>query len=240
VTYCVAIKTKYGLVALSDGRITAGNQVSSARKATLFGEGTNRFFIMTSGLRSIRDKAVAYFQQEMERQPGGFATMLDTVSAYTQQLRRVELEDRKYVERSDISFNLHTIIGGMMEGDKEPRVFLVYPEGNWIEMEEMTPHLTIGATSYGKPILDRTINYHETDLRTAVKIAYLSFDSTKFSSSDVGFPIDIITMSITDRHWREAHLENSAVRDLREWWNSNIKELVAKSPDGAWLSKLVP
>ncbi len=165
--------------------------------------------------------------------------MLDTVSAYTHNLRRVEMEDRNYVERADIAFNLHTIIGGMMEGDKEPRVFLVYPQGNWIEIEEMTPYLTIGSTSYGKPILDRTLRY-DTDLRTALKIAYLSFDSTKFSSSDVGFPIDLISMILPDRQWHEAHLENSDVRELREWWNANIKELVAKAPDSPWLTTLVP
>src|SRR5690606_19921570 len=121
--------------------------------------------------------------------------------------RRVELEDRTHIEQADIAFNLHTIIGGMMEGDREPRAFLVYPQGNWIEIEEMTPYLTIGSTYYGKPILDRVLR-SDTDLKTAIKVAYLSFDSTKFSSSDVGFPIDIITMSTKDRNWREAHLQN--------------------------------
>jgi len=226
-------------MALSDGRITAGTEMTSARKISVFGEGKSRFFVMTSGLRSIRDKAVAYLQQQMEQQSFGFPTMLDTVSAYTHNLRRVELEDRNHIERADIAFNLHTIIGGMMEGDREPRAFLVYPQGNWIELEEMTPYLTIGAISYGKPILDRTLRY-DTPLRTALKIAYLSFDSTKFSSSDVGFPIDLVTMTMPDRTWRQAHLRNADVRELREWWNANIKDLVAKAPDGAWLDMLAP
>jgi len=239
VTYCVAIKTKSGIVALSDGRITAGTQMTSARKASLHGEGQNRFFIMTSGLRSIRDKTVAYLEQQMEQQGFEFSTMLDAISAYTHNLRRVELEDRTYVERADIAFNLHTIIGGMMGADKEPRVFLVYPQGNWIELEQMTPYLTIGNVSYGKPILDRTLSY-DTDLRTALKVAYLSFDSTKFSSSDVGFPIDLITMTMPDRTWREAHLKNADVRDLREWWNTNIKNLVEQAPDAQWLHTLAP
>jgi len=79
---------------------------------------------------------------------------------------------------------------------------------------------------------------YDTDLKTAIKIAYLSFDSTKFSSSDVGFPIDVITMSTQTRQWREAHLKNADVRDLREWWNTNIKDLVAKAPDAPWLLSL--
>ena len=28
-------------------------------------------------------------------------------------------------------------------------MFLVYPEGNWIEVDERTPYLSIGATAYG-------------------------------------------------------------------------------------------
>jgi putative proteasome-type protease len=239
VTYCVVIRVKDGIIALSDGRITAGTQMTSARKASLFGEGPNRFFVMTSGLRSIRDKTVAYLQQQMDGLGFMFPTMLDVVSAYTHNLRRAEIEDRAHIEQADISFNLHTIIGGIMAGDKEPRVFLVYPQGNWIEIEEMTPYLTIGSTSYGKPILDRTLRY-DTDLRTAMKVAYLSFDSTKFSSSDVGFPIDVISMTLPDRSWREAHLLNDDVRELREWWNTNIKDLVSHAPDSPWLTTLVP
>ncbi len=185
------------------------------------------------------DKTVAYLQQQIDQQNFMFPTMLDVVSAYTHNLRRVEMEDRNYIERADISFNLHTIIGGIMEGDSEPRAFLVYPQGNWIEVEEMTPYLTIGSVSYGKPILDRTLRY-DTDLRTAIKVAYLSFDSTKFSSSDVGFPIDLITMTFPERAWREEHLENDDVRELREWWNTHIKDLVTQAPDAPWMATLAP
>ena len=41
--------------------------------------------------------------------------------------------------------------------------------------------------AYGKPILDRALRF-DTPLRTALKLAYLSFNSTRLSSSDVGFP----------------------------------------------------
>jgi putative proteasome-type protease len=237
-TYCVALKTKDGLIALADGRITAGTQMTSARKVSLFGEGKNRFFVMTSGLRSIRDKVFAYLQQEMAEQHTAYPNMLETVGAYTRHLRRAELEDRGYIEKSGIAFNLHTVVGGMMEGDSEPRLFLVYPEGNWIEVEHMTPYVNIGSISFGKPILDRALRY-DTDMKTAIKIAYLSFDSTKFSSSDVGFPIDMITMHSADRSWREVHLRNEDVRQLRHWWNENLTRLVAETPDLPWIGNLL-
>ena len=59
-TYCLGIKVREGLIGLADGRITSGTQLTSARKMTLHGPNGSQFFMMTSGLRSLRDKAVAY------------------------------------------------------------------------------------------------------------------------------------------------------------------------------------
>jgi putative proteasome-type protease len=56
-TYCVAIKVRDGIVALADCRLTSGTQVTVGRKITLHGQ-NHRFFIATSGLRSLRDKCV--------------------------------------------------------------------------------------------------------------------------------------------------------------------------------------
>ncbi|MGZ2993934.1 peptidase, partial [Pseudomonas aeruginosa] len=92
---------------------------------------------------------------------------------------------------------------GKLPEDPEPDLFLVYPEGNWIRVDQRTPYLSIGATAYGKPILDRALTT-QTSLRAALKIAYLSFDSTRFSSADVGFPIDLATYSRHDETWRLA------------------------------------
>lgn len=236
-TFCVAIKVKDGLIALADGRITAGTQMTSARKISVMGAGNNRFFVTTSGLRSARDKAIAYMEAEMGHGMP-YRSMLEAVTAYTKHLRRVEEEDRTYLERSGIAFNLNSLIGGMLEDDSEPRLFLVYPEGNWIEVDQPTPYFMIGALGYGKPILDRTLRY-ETQIKTALKIAYLAFDSTMFSSSDVGFPVDMVTFHTVDRSWRHVNLEDMDVRELREWWNENIAKLVMDAPECAWFSDLL-
>ena len=37
----------------------------------------------------------------------------------------------------------------------EPRLFLIYPEGNFIEASFDTPFFQIGETKYGRPILIR-------------------------------------------------------------------------------------
>lgn len=238
-TYCVGIRVKQGLVALADGRVTTGSQMAAARKVTLFGEDPHRFFIMTSGLRSVRDKVLAYLTQDQDRTADhSFASMLDAIGAFTDCLRRVAVEDEEALAKSELTFNLHAIIGGQLSRDRQPSMFLIYPEGNWIEVDERTPYLSIGATTYGKPILDRALSY-DTEIRHALKLAYLSFDSTRFSSTDVGFPIDMLSYAVADRRWREDHFGYDDLVDERQWWNQNITELAERMPDGPWLNSLL-
>jgi putative proteasome-type protease len=243
-TYCVGIKIREGLIALSDGRITSGNQVSAGRKVTMLGAGgganRGRFFIMSSGLRSVRDKALAYMRRDMARRGGKlYPSMLDAVTAFTACLRRVDEEDRAALEASKLQINLYAILGGRLAEDSEPTIYLIYPEGNWIEVDERTPYLSIGATAYGKPILDRALSF-DTSMQTALKIAYLSFDSSRFSSADVGYPIDILTFHNSDQVWRESQFDYDDLAKQRNWWNRSITELARQMPDRPWVDKLLP
>lgn len=237
-TYCLAIKVRDGIVGLADGRITSGTQVTAARKLTVHGAPDARFFIMTSGLRSVRDKTVAYLERERAR-GAPYQTMLEAVTAYTLALRQVMNEDKAALERSNLAFNLHTLIGGQLPNDASPTIYLVYPEGNWIEVDERTAYLSIGVTTYGKPILDRALRY-DTSLRTAMKLAYVSFDSTRLSSTDVGFPIDVISYSVRDRQWRERQYDYDELREQSHWWNRHLTELAMALPDGPWVDGLLP
>ena len=237
-TFCVGIKIAEGLIALADGRVTAGTQVTSARKVSFHGRSHHRFLVMTSGLRSVRDKAVAYLERAID---GGetIASMLDAVNAFARCLREVAAEDRAPLKEAGLDFDLHAILGGQLADDREPTLYLVYPEGNWIQVDERTPYLSIGQTAYGKPILDRALR-PGTPMPMALKLAYLSFDSSRFSSANVGFPIDFLTYSGTDRQWRQAQFDDDDLRAQRQWWNTNISALVERMPDGPWLDALSP
>ncbi|MFQ6016603.1 MAG: peptidase [Kiloniellaceae bacterium] len=238
-TYCLGIKVSEGLVCLADGRITSGNQVTNVRKVALHGRKGAQFCIMTSGLRSLRDKTLAYLDRGLAK---GMArrvvSLLDAVDAYSKCLRRVAKADRAALESAELGFDLHAIVAGQLSDDPEPSMFLVYPEGNWIEVDRRTPYLSIGATAYGKPILDRALSY-ETTIKTALKLAYLSFDSSRFSSADVGFPIDLLVYPAGQGRWREAHYDYDDLRDQRIWWNAHITQLTAKMPDGPWAEELL-
>jgi putative proteasome-type protease len=69
-------------------------------------------------------------------------------------------------------------------------MFLIYPEGNFIEATEDTPFLQIGEHKYGKPILDRVVR-PTTPLVDAQKAVLLSMDSTLRSNLSVGMPLDL-------------------------------------------------
>ena len=55
-TFCLGITVEEGLVGIADTRITSGNELTSAHKVTTYQNGQGAFFLMTSGLRSVRDK----------------------------------------------------------------------------------------------------------------------------------------------------------------------------------------
>lgn len=238
-TYCLGIKVREGLVCLADGRVTSGSQVSNARKLSHHGPKNQRFLVMTSGLRSLRDKTLAYLDRELRSTEGkGARSLLDAVHCYGRCLRKVEEEDRGALEKSELTFNLHSIVAGQLPEDPEPTIYLVYPEGNWIEVDTRTPYLSIGSTAYGKPILDRALT-GETALQTALKLAYLSFDSTRFSSADVGFPIDLCTYVAEDRSWRLGQYDYDDLMEQRVWWNEHLTELAGRMPDGPWVEELL-
>lgn len=237
-TYCLGIRVSEGLMCLADGRLTSGMQSHSAGKVSMHHFGDNDICIMTSGLRSIRDKTLAYFDdisQEAENKDS--LKLRNAINLYTQALRQVGHEDREALMRSNLQFDLHTLISGQLNGDKEPMMYLVYPEGNWIEINERTPYMTIGATSYGKPFLDRALTY-DTPMETVVKIAYLSFDSTRISTVDVGYPIDMLTYTPTQK-WRHEMYEYDDLAPLYQWWNEHLSDLIAYLPDKNIFKNLV-
>jgi len=237
-TYCLGVKLREGLICLSDGRITSGNQVSIARKVSLHGPDDGQVCIMTSGLRSLRDKTIAYLEQDFSDDTLSAANMIEVLDIYTRNLRRVADEDQSALEASQLSFDLTAIIAGQIGDDPSPSMFLIYPEGNWVEVMERTPYISIGATMYGKPIMDRMLNY-ETPLELGLQVAFLSFDSTRVSTADVGYPLDMLTFT-KDQRWREIELDGDDVNGIRQWWNDSVTELATNMPAGPWVECLVP
>ncbi len=228
-TYCLGIRLRKGLVAIADTRITSGSETTTAKKVFVHKYGQYPIFIMTSGLRSVRDKVITYFQELLDEREG-FDKMYQAVNALGQQIKQVAAEDREELSNNGIVFNIYTIVGGQMPKDDTPKLYLLYPEGNWIEVGEGTPFIIIGNSGYGKPVLQRTLNY-DSSLEFALKTGFLSFDSTRVSANDVGFPIDVLIFNKETFELEEHRLDEKDLEQITSFWGNRLKSSVNEIPD---------
>jgi putative proteasome-type protease len=236
-TFCVSIKIKDGLVGIADTRITSGLEQTTARKVTIHKLGERSLFLMTSGLRSVRDKAMTYFEEILEEADPGFDKLYQVVNLFATQVRRVAAEDRQSLRESGLDFNLFSIVGGQLEKDKEHKLYLLYPEGNWVEVSESTPYFLIGESTYGKPILDRVLRYHS-NMESALKLAYLAFDSTRISAVDVDFPIDVVLYRHSTRELAHHRYNRKDLQHLPQWWQDRLKASVEALPS-EWVHEVL-
>ncbi len=222
-TYCLGIKLKEGIVGIADTRITSGTETTMGKKLFTHQEGSNSLFLMTSGLRSVRDKALTYFKEVLADKSEPLDKIFKVANVFSEQIRRVAKEDKAYLEEAKLSFNIHTLIGGQMEGDTEHHLYLIYPQGNWIEIGASAPFMIIGNSGYGKPILSRSIT-KEVGIPFALKTGLLSFDSTRVCANDVGYPIDVFIYEKDSFNIKQMRFEEKDLRQYTEQWASILKD----------------
>ena len=112
---------------------------------------------------------------------------------------------------------------------KPPRLFHIYPEGNFIEATDDTPYFQIGEHKYGKPIIDR-VAQPTMRLGEAAKLALLSFDSTLRSNLSVGLPIDLLIYerdSLDVRRQKRIEQEDEYFRKLSAAWSEALRSAFA-------------
>lgn len=228
-TYCLGIKVEEGLIGIADTRILAGHDCRIAKKTWVWQKNEQSMFVMTSGLRSLRDKVLINFEEALEAQQEPYDRLFRAVNVFASEVRRAADEDRKHLEESGLRFNIHALIGGQFSGDREHRLYLAYPEGNWVEVGHETPFEIIGASGYGKPILERSLNYTDS-LLYAFKLGCLSFDSTQICAADVDYPIDVLLYSRDSFHIAEHRYQAEDLREISQWWQERLRKSVRELP----------
>jgi len=229
VTFCIGICVRDGLLALADTRIVKGNEQSTKSKLSLQRSGQNYWWVMTSGLRSIRDKAMTYFEQEQLEKTIASTHLFELANEFGKQLRRVRDEDGIALASSGFSFNLHAIIGGRLSADASLKMYYIYPEGNWIESNQDSPYFIIGRTPYAKPILDRLLRY-DAPLRDVAALAFLAFDATRASVTDVDFPIDITVLSNGSTEPLHRRFDTEELTPISLWWHETLSDAIKRFP----------
>ncbi|TMV46227.1 peptidase, partial [Thioclava sp. BHET1] len=184
-TYCVGLLLNRGMVLLSDTRTNAGlDNISTYRKMFLFEDPGERVIaILTAGSLSVTQTTIARLRDAVE-DPDATAetsimkaeTMLKVAGIVGNMLSVVRHDIDEKLAMMNQGATASMIVAGQRRGG-DMRMFLIYPEGNFIEATEDTPFLQIGEHKYGKPILDRVVT-PETSLEDAQKAVLLSMDST--------------------------------------------------------------
>jgi len=187
-----------GLAMLADTRTNAGvDNISTYRKLRVHGnDGKRLIAIASAGSLSTTQAAIQRLSQGIINPETGESETLDTVpNIFSAALAagralRASRDAMAGLQAEDVNFDATFLVGGSVGGERT-RLFLVYSAGNAIECGPETPYLQIGENKYGKPILDRALR-HDTDLKEAVKVALISFDSTMRSNLAVGLPLDLM------------------------------------------------
>ncbi len=220
----------------ADSRTNAGyDQVNSTRKLHAFVQrGQRVFVIMTSGSLSCTQSVLTLLRRDFDKGKGlaACASLYDAARIAGEQVRKIAQLDRAALERDEYRFNVHILLGGQVRGEP-PGLYLIYPQGNPLQATFDTPYLQIGETKYGRPILDRGIQYEHTSLEEAAKYALLSMDSTMKSNVTVGPPIDLVAYSNDEldiTRQRKFEGNDPAWVKLRSRWDVAMRQAIARLP----------
>ena len=233
-TYCVGLKLNAGLVLLSDTRTNAGlDNISTYRKMFHFeNPGERVIVIMTAGSLSVTQTTLARLQEAIEAPDADETssimraqTMLQVATIIGNTLNRTRRDITEQCRDLSQQASASMIVAGQRAGGTM-RLFLIYPEGNFIEATDDTPYLQIGEHKYGKPILDRVVT-PETSLADARKAVLLSMDSTLRSNLSVGMPLDLAVIERDDcrvSHRRRIDEGDPAFMAMSAAWSAALRD----------------
>jgi len=241
-TYCVGLRLNEGLVMLSDTRTNAGiDNISRFRKMFAWeNPGERAVSLMTAGNLSVTQGVITHLETALKAAAAGeeVETILNAASMYRvaqlvgSAMRAQQNEHRAALMAQGASADASVIVGGQRRGGN-PRLFLVYSPGNFIEATDDTTYLQIGDHQYGKPILDRVIT-PETPLRRALKAAFVSMDSTLRSNLSVGMPLDLTVIRTGEYRLstsRRIEIEDPYFSAVSQQWASALREAFRSLPE---------
>jgi putative proteasome-type protease len=241
-TYCVGLRLNRGLVFMADTRTNAGvDNISTFRKMfTWVDEGETFVTLMTAGNLATTQSVVSLIDERnkspSERKPAllGLPSMYQVAKLVGATLKEVIAQHGQNGERAESYFNATIIVGGQVKGSP-PRLFLIYPEGNFIEAGDDTPFLQIGETKYGRPILVRAFD-PDMSFEAAVKLLLVSFDSTLKANLSVGLPFDMLCYerdALRRGLNRRIKSDDAYFQAISLGWGDALKQAFDSLPDPA-------
>ena len=238
-TYCVGLMLDKGLVLMSDTRTNSGvDNISVFRKMFSWQvPGERMISVMTAGNLATTQAVVSKLEERTKEPDERETTLLNgptmfTVATEIGKLLRQTISEVQDANNTTSRFTASIILAGQIAG-MEPRLFMIYPEGNFIEASSDTPFFQIGETKYGRPIL---IRGYEPDMsiEDAVKLLMVSFDSTLKANLSVGLPLDLMVIGKDDfapSHERRITADDEYFSTISSNWGDALKSAFESLPD---------
>lgn len=224
---------------MSDTRTNAGvDNFSVTRKMFTWDvPGERVITLMTAGNLATTQALVSLLDERSkataERNPTllELPTMFQVARMVGATLKEVIEESQPDGQESSAKFRASVILGGQIKGGK-PTLFLIYPEGNFIEITEDSPFFQIGEAKYGKPILVRAYE-PEMSFEDTIKLLLVSFDSTIKANLSVGLPLDLQiyeadSFKVTERPRIEA--DDPYFQNISNSWGEALRAALAQLP----------
>ncbi len=240
-TYCVGMTLDKGLVLMSDTRTNSGvDNISTFRKMFHWSVPGERIVaIMTAGNLATTQAVISQLEERTKAPDERRNSLLEAptmfqVASLVGKLLCETIKSRQvdHGEQASSTFTASIILAGQIKG-MEPRLFLIYPEGNFIEASFDTPFFQIGETKYGRPILIRGYDAGMS-FEGAVKLLMVSFDSTLAANLSVGLPLDLLVLE-RDRfeplHQRRITADDPYFRAISSSWSEALKNAFHSLPD---------
>jgi putative proteasome-type protease len=239
-TYGVGLLLNRGLVFMSDTRTNAGvDNISVFRKMfTWTTPGDRVITLMAAGNLATTQAVVSRLDERTKAPADRSPSILEAPSMFQiaqlvgDILRDVIQSNEMSGQKADAAFHATIILGGQI-ATSEPRLFLIYPEGNFIEASSDTPFFQIGETKYGRPILVRVFD-PDMEFEDAVKLLMVSFDSTIKANLSVGLPLDLQIYekdSFKIGPERRFEAEDSYYQAISNGWGDAIRQTFNILPD---------
>ncbi|MEM6411918.1 MAG: proteasome-type protease [Pseudomonadota bacterium] len=238
-TYCVGLRLKGGLVLMSDTRTNAGvDNISVFRKMfTWTVPGERVITLLTAGNLATTQSVVSLLNERTkapeDRNPSilNSPTMFQVAELVSKTLHEVIQSHSGAGQEASSRFNGTIVVAGQIAGI-EHRLFLVYPEGNFVEASDDTPFFQIGETKYGKPILVRAYD-PEMTFEDAIKLLLVSFDSTMKANLSVGAPLDLQVIEkdeLAVHAEQRIELNDEYFQLISRGWGDALKEAFRSLP----------
>ena len=238
-TYCVGLLVDRGLVFMSDTRTNAGiDNISVVSKMKTWEVPGERFLcLLSAGNLATTQSTVSLLEERLlapaERQPAILTqpSMFQTAKLVGETIKEVISYTTPAGQSADSLFSGTFILGGQIKGGR-PRLFLIYPEGNFIEAGPDNPFFQIGEHKYGRPIIIRTYD-PQMSLEDCAKLLLVSFDSTIRSNLSVGAPIDMQfyeTDTMVAGYKRRFELSDEYYQEISGGWSDALKDAFDRLP----------